>query len=71
MARESNFDDEADFLDDELANTALEAFERRRKNARGRIDFRRLVEQKLELKILRDELDLYLISGEDSELEIH
>jgi hypothetical protein len=72
MARESDFDDdEADFLDDELADTALEAFERRRENSRSRIDFRRLVEQKLELKTLRDELGLYSISEKDSELDIH
>jgi hypothetical protein len=74
MTRESKFDDDDDddgdelgLFDDELVDAALEAFELRRENARDKVDFRRLVEQKLELKNLQDELGLYSISGKDSE----
>ena len=73
MTRESKFDDDDDdgdelgLFDDELVDAALEAFELRRENARDKVDLRRLVEQKLELKILQDELGLYSISGKDSE----
>jgi hypothetical protein len=73
MTRESKFDDDDDdgdelgLFDDELVDAALEAFELRRENEREKVDFRRLVEQKLELKNLQDELGLYSISGKDSE----
>mgnify|MGYP003643855243 CR=1 FL=1 len=76
MAQESKFDDDEEDGDgeelfaDELVDTVLEAFEQRQEKARGRIDFRRMVEQKLELKHLRDELGLYTISEKDSDSEI-
>lgn len=70
MTRETKFgdddNDDEEIFDDEFVDAALEAFEQRREKARGKVDFRRLVEQKLELKILQDELGLYSISEKDS-----
>lgn len=66
MKREHKFDnDDSYFMDEEITDTALDAFEVRREKARNRIDYRRLVEHKLEMQILKDELGFFSLSDKD------
>ena len=60
MSKNKDFEDDDQFLsDDEVGDDAIEIFESKRAHGQHRTDIRRLIEQREEAKLLREELGLF------------